>query len=167
MAGGADSSIGAIDCGRRAMRKALKIAVLVIGVLFALVIVREAFWGYTEYFVMVPGAKLYSGGKPVSGWLHRGGHGHEFIVTRRGSTRRESYWITLRDEKDGWVRGCDGWPATRFPLLAVGDVNPPCFTFVLAEDPSSRPKSPERKLGFGPGFMEFTADDGSRIRTSW
>jgi len=167
VAGGADSSIGTIDCIRPSMRKTLKRAVLVIGVLVALVIVREAFWGYTQYFVMVPGAQLYSDGKRVSGWLHRGAHGHEFILTRRSSTKRESYWITLRDEKDGLVRSCDDWAATRFPLVAIGDVNPPCFNLVPTEDPNPRPKSPERKLGFGPSFIEFTADDGTRIRTFW
>src|SRR5436190_219864 len=149
------------------MRKALKRAVLIFGVLVALMIVREAFWGYTQYFVMVPGAQLYSGGKQVSGWLHRGAHGREFILTRRGSTKRESYWITLQDEKVGGVRICDDWSAPRFPVVAIGDVNPPCFNFVTTEDPNPRPKSPERKLGFGPRFIEFTADDGTRIRTSW
>jgi hypothetical protein len=149
------------------MRKVLKISALVVGVLFVLVVIREAFFSYTSYFVIVPGAKVYADGKPVSGWLHRGGKGHAFILTRGGSGKNESYWITLQTEKGSWISSCDDWSAPSFPLVAIGDVNPPCFTFALTEDPTPKPKSPERKLGFGPRFIEFTADDGSRLRTSW
>jgi len=149
------------------MRKALKITGLVVGVLLALVVVREAFFGYTAYFVIVPGVKLYADGKAISGWLHKGGKGRAFILTLSGSGKPESYWITVPGERNGWISSCGDWAAPRFPLVAIGHVNPPCFSFVNAEDPNPAPKPLERKPTLGTRFVEFTADDGRRIKTSW
>jgi hypothetical protein len=146
------------------MQKALKITGLVVGVLLALVVFREAFFGYTAYFVIVPGAKLYADGKAISGSLHKGDKGRAFILTRSGDGKPESYWIAMPSERNGWISSCGGWAAPRFPLVAIGDVNPPCFSFV---NPNLAPKSLERKPTFGPRFVEFTADDGRRIKTSW
>lgn len=46
-----------------------------LGLLLGLILVRESFFAMTAYFVMVPGATVYCDGKPVTGWLHRGGEG--------------------------------------------------------------------------------------------
>jgi hypothetical protein len=148
------------------MRKSLKIAALVVGVLFALVVVREAFFSYNAYFVIVPGAKLYADDKPVSGWLHRHRTGRAFILTLSGPNRRESYLIDLADEKGARTSNCGDWAAPRFPLVPLGDWNP-CqqITFASPDDPHQ--KSLERRLNFGSRFIEFTADDRRRIKTSW
>jgi hypothetical protein len=52
-------------------------------------------------------------------------------------------------------------------MIAIGEVNPPCFSFDLREDPNPPLKLSERSPAFGPRFVEFTADDGSRILASW
>jgi hypothetical protein len=152
---------------KQSMRKSLKIAVLVVGVLFALAAIREAFVGYNAYFVIVPGAKLYTDDKPVSGWLHQHRTGRAFILTLSGPNRRESYLIDLADKKGARTSNCGDWTAPRFPLIPLGDWNP-CqthITFASPNDPT--PKSLERRLDFGSRFIEFTADDGRRIKTSW
>lgn len=149
------------------MRKALKITGLVVGTLLVLAVVREAFFSYTAYFIIVPGARLYADGKAISGWLHKGDKGRAFILTRGGSGKPESYWIAMPGERNGWISSCGGWAAPSFPLVAIGDVNPRCFSFVNSEDPNPTPKPLERKPLFGPRFVEFSADDGSRIKASW
>ncbi len=129
------------------MSRTLKITALVIGALFLLGVVREAFFGYDSYFVIIPGAKLYADGKPASGWLHRGNGGHTFILTRSLSAKRESYWISLPGEKGGWVGSCPKWAASRFPLVAINDLFP-CDVF----GPPEGIKSPARGLGLGRDF---------------
>jgi len=148
------------------MRKTLSVTVLVFGVLLALVVIREAFFSYTSYFVIVPWAKLYVDGKSVSGWLHKGGRARSYILTRSVIDLRESYWITTPDVKGGRISSCGDWAAPRSPVIAIGDVNPPCLSFAIAEHQAPR-ESVERKATFGPKFVEFTADDGSRVRASW
>jgi hypothetical protein len=149
------------------MRKALKIAGLLLGIPLAVVVVREAFFSNTAYFVIVPGAKLYTDGIPASGWLHKSVRGRVLILTRNAGGKSESYWITMPDEKDGWISSCGDWAAPALPLIAIGDVNPPCLAFELAEGPSRSPRPPLRAPTFGPQFVEFTADDGTRVKTSW
>jgi hypothetical protein len=149
------------------MRKALKIGGLGVCALFALLIVHEVFYSaYTDYFVLDPGPKLYINGKAVSGWLHRSIKGHNLILTLN-RLKHESYWITMPEERGGSVRSCRDWAAPRFPLIAIGDVNPPCFFIVVSESPAPMPKSLARNPNFGPRFAEFTADDGSRVKASW
>jgi hypothetical protein len=148
------------------MGKALKFTGLVVGVLLALVVIREAFFSYTNYFIIVTGAKLYVDGRPASGWLHKGGKGRSFILTRTTASNRESYRIVTVGQKGSSVSSCGDWTAPRFPMIAIGDVNPPCFSFDLREDPNPPLKLPERRPAFGPRFVEFTADDGSRILAS-
>lgn len=57
------------------MRKTLNVAAVVCGVLFALVVIREAFFSYTAYFVIVPSVKIYADGKPTSGWFTKAAKG--------------------------------------------------------------------------------------------
>src|SRR5579872_4499677 len=110
------------------MRKVLQFTGLVISILLALVFVREAFFSLTSYFVIVPGASLYSDGKLTPGWLHKGGNGQFFILTRDTTSKRESYWVDVREGTFHGVRDCGQWAAPKFPLVAIGDVNPPCFS---------------------------------------
>ncbi len=149
----------------RTRRKALTIAAAVVGLLLALVVVREAFFGYTVYFIIVPGAKLFTDGKPVAGWLHKGGKGQLLILTRNVAESRESYWISRPGDRGGSILSCGHWTAPRFPLVAIGDVNPPCLSFFFAE--SSKPNPPKRSAIFGKTSVEFTGDDGGRIKVAW
>ncbi len=149
----------------RSRRKVLAAAAIAVGVLLTLVVIREAFFGYTAYFVMIPGAKVFVDGKPTTGWLHRGGRGQFLILTRSVSGRRESYLVSRPDEKGAHVQGCGDWAAPRFPVVA-GDINPPCSSLVGMND-ESKVSAPKRALIFGERSVEFTADDGDRMKTSW
>ena len=143
----------------QARRGILIIAAIGIASLFALLVVREAFFSNAVYFVMVPGAKLSADGKPAVGWLHRGGKGQLLILTRSVSGKRESYWISRPGERGGWASGCGDWKAPKSPLFVIGDVNPPCLV-VTTETPSETP--PKRSPVFGPRSVEFYAGDGTR-----
>lgn len=132
--------------------------------LVASITVREAFFGYTAYFVIVPGAKVSTDGKRSEGWLHRSSKGEVLILTRVISGRRESYLIRGPGEKGGWISNCGNWSAPKFPLVAIGDVNPPCIH--IAGEPSTEKPSPRLPI-FGLQFVEFTADDRKRIKAVW
>ncbi len=149
--------------------RTLKIVGVALSILFALIVVREAFFGYTAYYVIVPSASLYINGKPISGWLHRNKKLQAYIVTLNGD-KHESYLVSASNEYGGSVHSCGDWTASRFPIVAIGDVNPPCLSFFYVEESTNstpRTEPAERKLTFGPQFLEFTTDDGSRLRTSW
>jgi hypothetical protein len=75
--------------------------------------------------------------------------------------------IWVPHDRQGIVWSCGNWTAPRFPAFPIGDVNPPCWTFPATEAPSPKSILPVRNLVAGPGSVEFTADDGSRIRASW
>jgi len=132
--------------------------------MFVLLVLHEAVSGLTSYFVIVPGAKVLADGKVAEGWLHRGVKGQILILTRGVSGRRESYWIGLPGEKGAGVGSCGDWTAPKFPVLAIGDVNPPCL-FVITE--ASKATILNRSAVFGPRFVEFTADDGTRLKAVW
>jgi hypothetical protein len=44
-----------------------------VAALLAIFFIREAFFSLTTCFVFVPGAKVFTDGKPTVGWLHTGG----------------------------------------------------------------------------------------------
>jgi hypothetical protein len=149
----------------RSGRKALTLAAAVPGLLLGLLFVRESFFGLTAYFVMVPGATVFCDGKPVRGWLHKGGNGQFLILTRTVGAKRESYWIRRPDDGGGSVRSCGDWNAPRFPFVAIGDVNPPCLPFAVPA--STEPEPPERAPVFSETSVAFTGDDGGRIQAAW
>lgn len=152
----------------RTGRKVLAAAAIAVGVLFTLLVIREAFFGYTAYFVIIPGAKVFVYGKPSAGWLHRGGRGQFLILTRSVSGRRESYLISRLDEKGAHVHSCGDWAAPRFPVVAIGDINPPCSSIVvLNNEPGPKVALPNRALIFRERSVEFTADDSGRVKTTW
>ena len=144
-------------------RKILKAAKGLTFVLVALFVLREAFFGYTAYFFIVPSAKLFTNGRPSAGWMHSGGK--VLILTRSISGRRESYWISLPGERRGSVRSCGDWSAPRFPVVAIGDVNPPCLSLVVDDTPKKGPLS--RSPTFGSSSVAFIGDDGNRLRVDW
>jgi hypothetical protein len=149
------------------VRKGLKIAAISILVLFGIVIIREIFSPYTAWYFVVPGARLTVDGRQEQGWLHRGNHERNMFLTRRKEGKVESYLILIPRDGQGSVSSCGNWTAPRLPVFSIGDVNPPCWTFYAAEDQTPKLNLPARKLASGDNFVEFTADDGSRIRGSW
>jgi hypothetical protein len=135
-------------------------------VLFALLIVWGIFSPHVAWYFVDPNAKVTVDGRKVHGWLHRGNHGQTLFLTRNNGRRRESYMIGIGGQ--GSVSDCGNWTAPRFPVFPLGDVSPPCLWIVDSnEKPNTGEAPPSRKLVAGTDFVEFTADDGSRIRVSW
>ena len=150
-------------------RRKLFVALGIIVLLVAFIMIHEAFFGYTTYLFIVPTAKLFADGKPAPGWLHRGSKCKCLIVTRIASGKRESYWIQHGGKSGGWgVRSCGEWSAGRFPLIAIGDVNPPCP--LIFADPGTRiegGRSTQALPVFGTQFMKFTAENGDELKVTW
>jgi hypothetical protein len=149
----------------RTGRQAFVAVAILTAVLLAVVAIREVFFGYTAYFLLVPGATGSMDGKPAEGWLHRGGKGHLLIVTREVAGRRDSYWIRRPDERSWQVLHCGDWSAPRCPLIAVGDVNPPCLSSAFLQIPGS--DVPGRTPGCDASAIVFAANDGERSAVSW
>jgi hypothetical protein len=149
------------------VRTRFKIAAISVLVLFGILLAREIFSPYTAWYFIVPSARITIDGSPQQGWVHRGNHWENLFVTRRKAETIESYSIMLPRNGQGSVSSCGSWTAPRFPVLPIDDVNPPCWRWYAAEDPTPRFRPPARTLASGERFVEFTADDGSRIRGSW
>jgi hypothetical protein len=115
--------------------------------------------GYTTWYLMLPKAHLTLDGKPSGGYLHKTSDGKTIVLTRTDTERHESYWIILTKHPGVSM----GRVAPHLPLFAVGDV------MFVGEASSIIPthEPPERRLKTGPKFVEFTADDGKRIRAEW
>jgi hypothetical protein len=115
--------------------------------------------GYTSWYFRVPLSEMTVDGKTASGWLHRGNEWQVLFVTRNDAMQPESYMIVI---PQGAVSSCANWVASRLPAFPIGDVNPPCV--ILGR---IAPEGPPRNLVSGPNFVEFTADDYSRVKLSW
>ena len=150
------------------MKKGLKIATISVLILVGALIALEAFSPYTAWYFVVPKAQLTVDGRREQGWLHRGNHGETLFLTLRNKGKTESYMIWVPHDRKGVVWNCGNWTAPRFfPAFPIGDLNPPCWTFSTSEAPTPKPTLPARNLAVGAGFVEFTADDGSRIKATW
>ncbi len=149
------------------MKSGLKIAAISVLVLVGVVIILEVFSPYTAWYFVVPKARLTVDGRREQGWLHRGNHRETLFLTRRSKGKAESYMIWIPHDRQGIAWSCGNWTAPRFPAFSIGDVNPPCWTFSAGEAPTPKPTLPARNLAVGADFVEFTADDGSRIKASW
>jgi len=145
----------------------LKICAILLLLVFAIAIGHEIFSSYTTWYFRVPNVRLTVDGKEVQGWLHRGNHGQNMFLTRRDKVKAESYLISLPRDNQRMVWSCGDWTAPRFPVFPIGDVNPPCWTFSIGESSAPTPTPPPRNIAVGTSFVEFTADDGKRIKASW
>jgi hypothetical protein len=145
---------------KRALKIAASSALVFVGVAVALSI----FSPYTAWYFIVPTAHLTVDGRPVHGWLHRGSHAKVLFLTRQVKGKSESYMVGLRDSRPRLVLSCGAWTAPRLPAFPVGDVNPPCL---FASSAADSPLLPDRNLLVGLDSVEFTADDGSRIKATW
>ena len=111
-----------------------------------------------SWFLEVNNAQILVDGKQVKGWIHKGHNGRATILTRPEGKTQHSYWI------ENGVGSCVGWTASHFPILPLRESNgwdwtPVCF--------DANPNPPERNLVSGTNFVEFTADNGQRLRASW
>jgi hypothetical protein len=149
------------------VKSGLKIAVISVLVLVGVVITLGVFSPYTAWYFIVPNARLTVDGRREQGWLHRGNHRETLFLTRGDKGKAESYMIWVPHDRQAIVWRCGNWAAPRFPAFPIGDVNPPCWTFSATEAPTPNPALPARKLAVGADFVEFIADDGSRIKASW
>jgi hypothetical protein len=149
------------------VKKVLKIGAISTLVLTGTAVCYAIFSPYYAWYFIVPNARLTVDGKPQQGLLHRGNHGATLFLTRRGSAKAESYMIWVPHDRQGMVSNCGRWTAPRFPAFPIGDLNPPCWIFLANEAPTPKPALPPRNLARGTDFVEFTADDGSRIKASW
>jgi hypothetical protein len=149
------------------VRSRLKIVAVSVLVLVGVVIIHEIISPYTPWYFVVPNARLTVDGEQAQGWLHRGNHRETLFLTRCDVTKAESYLIWVPHGGHGAVWSCGNWTAPRFPVFPIGDVNPPCLTFTFGEGSTPKAILPARHLVLGTDFVEFTADDGSRIKASW
>ena len=149
------------------VRSGLRIAAIALLVLLVVVIGHEIFSPYTSRYFRVPNTWLTVDGRKEQGWLHRGNHRETLFLTRRDKGKAESYMIWAPHDRQGIVLSCRNWTAPRFPAFPIGDVNPPCWTFYASDSAIPRSTLAPRNLVVGAGFVEFTADDGSRIKASW
>jgi len=123
---------------------------------------------YVTNYLIMPTARLFVAGKPDSGYVHTdaGDSIRILVVTRRLVLRQaETYWVWISSDqrRDSGVVRCEGWTAPQFPSFITSDIYEPCSP--VGERP--RPKPPDRKLVSGSSFVEFTADDGKRVRVDW
>lgn len=154
-------------CQRLQVGRDLKIAAISILVFLGIVITLDIFSHYTAWYFVVPSARLTVDGRPEQVWLHRGNHRESLVLTRRDRGKAESYMIWIPHDRQGSVLSCGHWTAPRLPAFPIGDVSPPCWTIVASESPTPKPSLPTRNLAAGTNFVEFTADDGSRLKASW
>ena len=154
-------------CQTLQVTRTFKIAAFAILILMGILLGRMIFSPYTVWYFVIPSARLTVDGRLEQGWIHRANHGKNLFLTRRKNGKAESYSIALSHDVQGSVSSCGNWTAPRFPVFPIGDLNPPCWTVYAAEDLTPRANFPVRRLATGEHFVEFTADDGSRIKGSW
>jgi len=156
-----------VENGLKALAWLVVAVTLLIVAMFAYTTVR----GYTTWYFMLPSARLTVDGKPTDGRLHRHTDGRWKItyLTRKDAGRIESYRVTQDIDRGTGVSSCGDWTAPQWPVFPVNHQAVPCFFFVAAEEHPGKVEAepPARNLQVGPNFIEFTADDGKRIRASW
>jgi hypothetical protein len=143
------------------MKTFVRTVAVTAGVLFVLVVFAMAYStakGYTVWFLRVPDAVITVNGTRASGWAHKTTKdGHTMFFTRADSKKTETYDLVFIEDGNGHVLSCGTWVASRMPLIAVGDVNPPCFFEGLAGHDLTR----------GPRSIAFTTYDGTRLEAHW
>jgi hypothetical protein len=140
--------------------RGLKIAAISILIFLGIVIT------YTAGCVVVPRARLTVDGRPALGWLHRANRRETLFLTRRDGGKAESYFIYISGDSKAIVSGCGPWTVTRVPAFPAGDLNPPCETVVANEGTTRIPSLLGRNFAAGSNFVEFTADEGSRVKAT-
>jgi hypothetical protein len=159
------------------MRRALKVIGWCAGTVAALFVALLLLtWQYTLYFPEVWGATLTVDGKPSRGpSVYRNRRTGRGLLVRRDVSRKELYAFYTNDEK-GFVVRCKDFSAVVVPGLALSNheqLGQGCFfSNLVLEDSAghviSEPKKTvQRSAKIGSRLLEFTADDGKRLRAEW
>jgi hypothetical protein len=142
------------------MKRLVRTTTGIAGTLFAFVALAMAYStakGYTVWFIKIPHAVITVNGRQTTGWLHEAHNGNTIFFTRSDSSKPETYDLVFANEGNGQVLSCGAWVASRLPLIAIGDVNPPCFF----------EGSAGRGLTKGPRSIAFTTNEGARVEARW
>ena len=124
----------------------------------ALAIVYSSVNGYTVWYLAIPTARVTVDGERNSGYVHMNAAAcRTLYVTRRGFWSAESYRVYVPGERPAFIER--SFPIPRFPVFAEGDIQ--------RRDPFAHDQPHERNPKSGPAFVEFTADDGRRVRAEW
>ena len=124
--------------------------------LFALVASAVAYStskGYTQWLFRARHAVVTVNGMRSEGWLHRTRSGNGVFLTEHSSGRNTTYDLVFTDSGNGYVLSCGTWVAPRWPVIPVGDVNPPCFLMGSAGHDLTR----------GTNSVSFTTLDGRKF----
>ena len=152
-----------LSVNRSIARKAILLGVIVL--VFVGVFLAKA------NFHIMPFARLTEDGKPTDGYVHRNSYRRpltRLFVTRSEMGRRRSYLVSIEHHSHGgpFVGFCDDWAAPRWPAFLFPHVNPPCIHWYASDGPTP-PAEPERNVKTENDAVEFTANDGKRVRVSW
>ena len=149
------------------MKRAVKIGAVLFLVFVVVPLVYSSFDPYMTWYFADYHSRLTVDGKAASGRVHRDHSGLSLFVTRTDGQRSATYLIEFPGDTRAHVLSCGKWVAPRFPAFAIGDVNPPCWTFTYPGNPNPPPAHPATNLVSGSNFAEFTAYDGKRVRATW
>jgi len=140
------------------MKISARITAVIAGTLLILVALAMAYStarGYTVWFLKIPNTVITVNGTQTNGWLHKANNGRAMFFTRAVSGKSETYDLVFVDDVNGRVLSCGTRVASRLPLFAVGDVNPPCFF------------EGGNNLTRGLHSIAFTTNDGTRLEAHW
>jgi hypothetical protein len=143
------------------MRLSFKIASVVLAFLFAFLaytMIYSTAKSYTVWFHRFPHAVMTADGRQIKGWLHSTRDHRAFFFTRADSDKPFTYDLAIAPSGSRSVLGCGTWVAPRFPVIPVGDVDPPCL---------SRGGGGGRNLTTGERSVSFVASDGVRLEAHW
>lgn len=118
-----------------------------------------------DWLFLSPTAHLSVDGARNAGYVHYFGtraSGANVAVTIRKAGQAEAYWLVLPRGHRLSAWRCDDWTAPALPFLVRGDLSPPCS---FENEPGKA--RPNRHVQAGDGFVEFTTDDGRRVKAKW
>jgi hypothetical protein len=148
----------------RRVSRALVVGVAVVATLVGMSACGWTFFGRGLWCMLATEARITVGSREVVGWVHRARW-----VPRRPTN--ESAIVVTSGEGDSWTYAVHFAPAIGPTLVPCGKwIAPRSRGFFLVFDqcmPEPCPRCPSPDLVTGPGFAEFTADDGRRVRVSW
>jgi hypothetical protein len=149
-------------------QEAVKVTAALIGAAILLGTIASWCNRYTSWTFLLPVPRITVDGSPTSGYVHLGQTSRDPIaslwVTVRRHRASETYQVWLpaqrRDKANVWRACTEPW----FPIVAHGDVIPHgCMFAPFEQTDVERP----RNLAFGHKSVEFSADDGVRVRAEW
>lgn len=158
------------------MKNRVLAALLVFLLLFFLMIAYTVVQGYTFIYPVFWHARVSVDGQPSRNIsIYREIRGESLVLWRRDDSRPEIYLISLSligatRTSPFAVAKCKDFEVAILPGFAMRNHEDLCFEWTIDDGTntlSTRAASVPSKPEAGLGFMEFTADDGRRIRIEW